>query len=116
MKITHKTINGVQIALVDSDTLVLAGPGDVLDLIGQAGHRVVLPKKCVAEAFFDLRTGLAGEALQKFINYQAKVAFVGDFTHYTSKALRDFMYESNNGRDIFFVSTTEEALERLANA
>lgn len=116
MEITHKTIDGIEVALVQSDTLVLASPGDVLDLIGRAGHRMALPKSCVAEEFFDLRTGFAGEALQKFINYQAKVAFVGDFSQYTSKALRDFIYESNNGHDIFFVSTAEEAMERLANA
>lgn len=54
--------------------------------------------------FFILRTQLAGEILQKFINYQAKLAIYGDYTKYTSKPLKDFIYESNKGNDFFFVA------------
>ena len=45
-----------------------------------------------------------GEVLQKFVNYQTKVAIYGDYTKYTSKPLKDFMYESNKGNNIFFCS------------
>nr|WP_325216391.1 DUF4180 domain-containing protein [uncultured Oscillibacter sp.] len=34
----------------------------------------------------------------------------------TSKPLRDFIYESNNGKHFFFTASREEALERLARA
>lgn len=54
------------------------------------------------------------EILQKFINYQFKFAIVGDFSGYTSKPLKDFIYESNKGRDIFFVSSEEDAIEKLS--
>ena len=37
----------------------------------------------------------------------------GDFTKYTSKPLKDFIYESNKGKDIFFVPTKEEAIIKL---
>ena len=40
--------------------------------------------------------------------------FVGDFSGYTSKPLKDFIYESNKGRDIFFVSSEEDAIEKLS--
>ncbi len=40
----------------------------------------------------------------------------GDFSRYTSKPLRDFIYESNNGSHIFFVSTEDDAIEKLAGA
>lgn len=43
-----------------------------------------------------------------------QLAIVGDFTMYTSKPLKDFMYESNCGKDFFFVSSEDEAVERLA--
>ncbi|RAZ93497.1 DUF4180 domain-containing protein, partial [Klebsiella oxytoca] len=33
-----------------------------------------------------------------------------------SKPLKDFIYESNNGKDIFFTASKEEAAERLARA
>lgn len=44
----------------------------------------------------------AGEALQKLINYRFKIAIFGDQSHYTGKPLKDFMRESNRGRDVFF--------------
>ena len=47
-------------------------------------------------------------------NYQFKFAIVGDFSGYTSKPLKDFIYESNKGRDIFFVSSEEDAIEKLS--
>lgn len=68
------------------------------------------------EDFFILSTKIAGEILQKFILYNFKLAIVGDFSGYTSKPLKDFIYESNKGRDIFFVSSVEDAIERLGRA
>ena len=37
----------------------------------------------------------------------------GDSSHYTSKPLKDFMYESNHGKDFFVVPTREEAVQKL---
>lgn len=51
--------------------------------------------------------------MQKFINYGIKFAFYGDFSRYTSKPLKDFIYESNHGKDVFFTSDREEAVKRL---
>lgn len=42
-------------------------------------------------------------------------AIYGDFSHYTSKSLKDFIYESNKGKDFFFAATQEEAIRKLAN-
>ena len=74
---------------------------------------IVIDKKLIAEDFFILRTGLAGEILQKYINYGGRIAIYGDYSHYTSKPLKDFIYESNKGKDVFFVSTQKEAIEML---
>jgi hypothetical protein len=78
--------------------------------------RMVMAKSAIAEDFFILSTRLAGDILQKFINYQTKLAIVGDFSRYTSKPLKDFIYESNHGKDIFFVSSEDEAIEKLSAA
>ena len=75
---------------------------------------IILNKDAVTPDFFVLSTKIAGEILQKFINYQFKFAIVGDFSGYTSKPLKDFIYESNKGRDIFFVSSEEDAIEKLS--
>ena len=52
--------------------------------------------------------------LQKYINYGGRIAIYGDYSHYTSKPLHDFIYESNKGSNVSFVSTLEEAVEKLA--
>ncbi|GIP56935.1 hypothetical protein J15TS10_07490 [Paenibacillus woosongensis] len=77
--------------------------------------RIVIEKSLISESFFDLKTRLAGEILQKFINYQVKAAIVGDFSMYSSQSLKDFIYECNKGNDIFFLSTEQQALEKLSN-
>ncbi len=90
-----------------------------LDLVITVKHetganRIVIDKRVIAEEFFILNTGLAGEILQKFINYHVKAAIWGDYSRYTSKPLKDFIYESNHGKDFFFVATEQEAIQRLA--
>lgn len=77
-------------------------------------ERIAIEKAAVSPDFFILSTGLAGAVLQKFINYGAKLAVYGDYSGYTSKPLRDFIRESNRGRDVFFPATRQEAILRLA--
>lgn len=47
------------------------------------------------------------------MNYGGKIAIYGDYSHYTSKPLKDFIYESNKGKDVFFVATKEEAIQKI---
>lgn len=76
-------------------------------------NRIVINKDNICEEFFILSSGIAGEILQKFVNYGFKIAIYGDYSKYTSKPLKDFIYESNLGQNIFFVNTKNEAIERL---
>ena len=76
---------------------------------------IVVSKEAFSESFFDLRSKLAGEILQKFVQYQIRLAIVGDFSQYQSNALKDFIYECNQGSHFFFVSTEEEGITRLKN-
>ena len=97
------TENGVAIALV-TGTCALTDEQTALDLIMEARYtlgaeRIAIEKAAVSPDFFILSTGLAGAVLQKFINYGAKLAVYGDYSGYTSKPLRDFIRESNRGRD-----------------
>lgn len=112
--------HGVTTAAVTADEKVITDAQSALDLVMtvkyDAGTKnIVLDKKLVAEEFFVLSTGLAGEILQKFVNYGVRVAIYDDYSRYTSKPLRDFIYESNQGKDVFFVETKEEALELLTS-
>lgn len=108
--------NGIVCAVVVADTPVITDAQTALDLLMTAKYdigtkNIVLDKKLIAEDFFILSTGLAGEILQKFINYGGRIAIYGDYSRYTSKPLKDFIYESNKGKDVFFVSTEEEAID-----
>lgn len=121
MKIECLKNRELDIAVVSSDKKVIVDVQSALDLVMTVKYetgvsRIVLDKNLVCEDFFILSTGVAGEILQKFINYRVKAAIYGDYSRYTSKPLRDFIYESNNGHDFFFVSTKEEAVQKLTEA
>ena len=121
MKIERLKDLAMDIAVVSSDEKVIVDVQSALDLVMSVKYetgasRIVLDKNLICEEFFILSTGVAGEILQKFINYRVKAAIYGDYSRYTSKPLRDFIYESNNGHDFFFVSTKEEAVQKLTKA
>lgn len=115
--IIHKN-NDQSIAVVSANEKVITDVQSALDLLMEAKYQagtkyIAIDKTLVTEEFFILSSGLAGEILQKFINYGGKIAIYGDYTHYTSKPLRDFIYESNHGKDVFFARTKEEAVSML---
>lgn len=118
MDITVKTHRGIQYAVVNADEPLITDTQAALDLMVTVRYdadvtRIALDKKLVAEPFFVLSSGLAGEVLQKFVNYRVQLAIIGDFSGYTSKPLRDFIYESNKGHHVFFVGSEAEAAEKL---
>ena len=113
--------NSVDIAIVTDEKPVITDTQSALDLAMSVKYetdasRIVIDKNLICGEFFILSSGIAGEILQKYINYHVKMAIYGDYSHYTSKPLRDFIYESNQGKDFFFVATKEEAIERLTKA
>lgn len=113
------TKNGV-IAVVDADEKIITDMQSALDLLVTANYEagakyIVINKELICNDFFILSTGIAGEILQKFINYDCKIAVYGDYSHYTSKPLKDFIYESNKGKDIFFAASKAEAIERFSS-
>ena len=121
MNINTIQANGEIIALVENEETLVSDVQSALDLMATVRYetgadRVALPKASLDERFFVLSSGLAGDILQKFVNYQMKLAIIGDFSRYTSKPLRDFIYESNQGTHVFFVSTQAEAIDKLSNA
>lgn len=112
-----KTIN--DIAIVNSKEIIIKDVQTAIDFMMSVKYetdcsKVALNKEAIAEEFFILSKGMAGEILQKFINYQIKFAIIGDYSKYTSKPLKDFIYESNNGKDIFFVADENEAINMLS--
>ena len=119
MNITVIEKNQIRCAVISGSGKVITDPQSALDTLMSAKYEadtknIVIDKRLVSDDFFILSTGLAGEILQKLINYGGRIAIYGDYSHYTSKPLRDFIYESNRGTGVFFVPTQEEAVRRLA--
>lgn len=118
MRFEKMDCGNITVAVVSGDNQVITDVDSALDLLMSAKYEagteyLVVDKKAVAEDFFVLSSGLAGEILQKYINYGGKLAIYGDFSHYTSKPLKDFIFESNKGTDFFFVATKEEAVQKI---
>ena len=118
MQLTKIEKNGIACAVVNSNEIVITDAQSALDVLMSAKYdigtkNIVVDKKLITEDFFILSKGLAGEILQKYVNYGGRIAIYGDYSHYTSKPPKDFIYESNKGKDVFFVTTRDEAVEML---
>jgi hypothetical protein len=115
-------LHGVRILECAGDEPALRTDRDAVDLIGKAfEHRaklIVIPVECLDDDFFRLRTRIAGELIQKFVQYRRRLAIVGDISRHLaeSSALRAFVNESNRGKHIWFVASLEELDRRLARA
>jgi len=108
----------VPVLVCDTDGAVVSTVQDGLDLIGAAflgAEMVVIPAARLDDGFFSLGTGLAGEIMQKFVNYQLRLVIVGDITRHleASSALRDLVFESNRGQHVWFVADLDEFDDRL---
>lgn len=114
-------MHGVAVYSCDPDGPVIADERAVLDVIGdaygQGAELVAIPVSRLSADFFVLRTRVAGEIVQKFVNYRLRLAIVGDVSEHVagSDALRDFVYEANRGRQLWFVADADELTRRLAS-
>lgn len=120
MEIIAHIIEEIKIAEIVADEVIITTIDDGITLLGnvyyQGYEAIILPIKYIAPLFFDLKTGVAGEILQKFSNYRIRLALVGDFSAYASKSFDDFVRESNKLKHINFVTTTEEAITILSTS
>jgi uncharacterized protein DUF4180 len=117
-----QTRHGATVLMCDPDGPLIGDEQSAVDLIGtlwgQDVQWLALPVSRLAEDFFRLRTRVAGAVVQKFQQYGFRVVVVGDIADHVaaSTALRDFVYESNNGRQLWFVADEAELDERLRSA
>jgi len=81
----------------------------------QGATLIVIPVERLEPDFFELKTRMAGEILQKFVNYRIRVAILGDISGYLaeSTSLRDFVLEANRGNQLWFVASLDELGDRL---
>jgi hypothetical protein len=92
MKIEITNVNGMNVAKLVSDNIEIRSTQDALDLMAncynQKASKLIVDEKNIIPEFFDLKTGILGEILQKFATYNFQIAIVGDFSKYPSKNFR----------------------------
>ncbi|MFA7421378.1 MAG: DUF4180 domain-containing protein [Melioribacteraceae bacterium] len=109
-----------EIAEIISEEIIIHKLQDALDLIANISYqeitRIIIKEKNITPVFFKLSSGLAGEILQKCVNYGIKIAVVGDLSKYSSNSFNAFVIECNRGNQFFFVENTEQAREMLGSS
>lgn len=113
------TIHGTPVMVLAPDGLPLDTEGAATEILGEAfglrASTVVIPAERLTDGFFELKTGLAGEIVQKFATYQVQLVIVGDIVDRVadSTSLNAWVSESNRGRQLWFTPTFDEFTERL---
>lgn len=115
-----QTLAGKTVYVCTSDGAKLDGERAATDIIGDSymsqPQVVAIPVARLAPEFLTLSNQIAGNVIQKFVNYGVAVAFVGDISVAVaaSNALRDYVRESNRGRHVWFVADMAELEAKLA--
>ena len=90
---------------------------DIIELLALGGEHetnlFMLKETDFDAAFYDLKSGLAGEIMQKFSNYRVRAVIVGSFQSVRNKRFREFMAESNKGNQLRFMQEKDAALQWL---
>jgi hypothetical protein len=113
------TIHGVKVLMCAPRGRRFESERDVTDLIGKAYEDfckfVVIPVERLTDEFFQLKTRIAGEIAQKFVNYRIHLVVLGDISSHVeeSGALAAFVKESNDRDHLWFVPTLEELKNRM---
>lgn len=113
-------IQGTRVLVLATEGAKLADGASAQDFLGEAWSQdadlLAVPVSRLGEGFLDLSTRMAGEVVQKFVNYRLRLAIVGDISARCaqSQSLRDFVYESNGGRALWFVSDLDTLRQRLS--
>jgi hypothetical protein len=77
---------------------------------------IVVPVTRLRADFLRLRSGLAGEFLQKIVNCRGRFAVIGDISEQiaASTAMRDFVIECKRGRGIFSLPDLEAVAGKIS--
>lgn len=84
-----------------SDLRKLSSERDVVDCISICMendiYTIILNSNVLSEDFFNLKTGLAGIALQKFVNYHVKAAVIIEEVEKLNVRFKEMIMEANKG-------------------
>jgi hypothetical protein len=109
---------GSRVLVVEPDGVVINGR-EARDLMaeafGEGASMVAIPAARLEPAFFDLRSGVAGDILQVSVIYRIRLAIVGERPEpaASSGAFAALVRESNAGTQHWFVASLDALRQRL---
>jgi len=115
----HYGLHGFRVVELTGGSAPLRDDRDAVDAIAAASEYhpeiIVIPTERLGNDFFRLRTGVAGQVIQKVLTYRLRLVILGDISEHLreSSALRDFVYECNSGAHVWFVTGLDEFNQRL---
>ncbi|WP_339717873.1 DUF4180 domain-containing protein [Cyclobacterium amurskyense] len=116
MEIKKHNLDGIQVAEIISEEIKIHNTEDALDLLGnlyyQGYDKMIVHEENITPAFFDLKTKLAGDILQKFTQYNMALYIIGDFSKFKSQSMIDFICESNKGSQVNFLGSIGEVFNK----
>ena len=109
---------GTRLLVVEAEGVVIGGR-EARDLVAEAfgndATMVAIPVGRLEPAFFDLRSGVAGDMLQVSATYRTRLAIVGELPEpaASSTAFAALVRESNAGTQHWFMASLDALRERL---
>jgi Domain of unknown function (DUF4180) len=109
----------IRVLHLDPDGPVVSTSDDASDLIGSAWsagvQTIAIPVSRLDPEFFDLSSRKAGDITQKLVNYRLRLVVLGDVSAFeaASGAFRDYVWESNRGDHVWFLTDRKALTEKL---
>ncbi len=83
-------LHGVRVLELPTDGTKLRTYNDAVELIGKSFENratlIVIPVECLDDEFFRLKTRIAGELIQKFVQYRRRFVIVGDISRHLAES------------------------------
>jgi len=102
---------GRRILIASDSGISVRSFGDISDTIAACfgAEGIIFTEDDLAREFFDLRSGLAGDLFQKFINYKLRMAIVLPDPEAYGERISELAYEHKSHSMIRFVRSKDEA-------
>lgn len=100
-----------KILIASEAGIAVRSPKDISDVIGACfdAEALLLTEEDLGPEFFELRSGLAGELLQKLVNYKVRAAILVPKPETYGERFKELAYEHETHSMIRFVRSREEA-------
>jgi Domain of unknown function (DUF4180) len=98
------------IVIASENGISIRSYADISAAVGASlGRRLILSEDDLGPDFFDLYTGLAGELIQKFVNYRVRVAIIVPKPDAYGERFSELAYEHASHPTVRFVRSIDEA-------